>query len=132
MKITKLQLEQIIREEIEEMVFGSKIGFSFKEPRPLTDSPIFKKDEDEELAEGLYGGGKTMPQEIDYLNDALYLLGSIEKTLSGEEGSAAMRALKDAGSAADLLQKALGHQEQGETQFMSMRRSALQKAGKLE
>ena len=92
MKITKLQLEQIIREEIEEMVLGNKIGFSFKEPRPLTDSPIFKKDEDEELAEGIYGG-KAMPQEIDYLNDALYLLGSIEKTLSGEEGSAAMRAL---------------------------------------
>jgi hypothetical protein len=132
MKITKLQLEQIIREEIEEMVLGNKIGFSFKQPRPLTDSAIFKKDEEEEeLSEGIYGG-KAMPQEIDYLNDALYLLGNIEKTLAGEEGRAAMRALKDAGSAADLLQKALGHKEQGETQFMSMRRAALQKAGKLE
>jgi len=130
MKITKLQLKQIIKEEMEEMVFGSKIGFSFKKPRPLTDSAIFGNDEDDDLAEGVYGG-TAMPQEVDYLNDALYLLGSIEKTLAGEGGSAAMRALKDAGSAADLLQKALGNQEQGPTQFMSMRRAALQKSGKL-
>ena len=130
MKITKLQLKQIIKEEMEEMVFGSKIGFSFKNPRPLTDSAIFGSNKDEELDEGVYGG-TAMPQEVDYLNDALYLLGSIEKTLAGEGGSAAMRALKDAGTAADLLQKALGNQDQGETQFMSMRRAALQKAGKL-
>lgn len=128
MKITKSKLNRIIKEEIEEMIFGSKIGFAFKTPIPLTDSAIFSKDEEEEeINEGIYAGTAS-PEEVEYLNDVLYLLGNIEKTLTGESSPATSRALKDAGAAADLLQRALGHQEQGELQFMNMRRAALQKS----
>jgi len=128
MKITKSKLNQIIKEEIEEVIFGSKIGFAFKAPRPLTDSPIFAKEEgEEEVNEGVYAG-TAMPEEIEHLNDVLYLLGNIEKMLAGESSPATSRALKDAGTAADLLQRVLGHQEQGELQFMNMRREALQKS----
>ena len=76
MKIKKSKLNQIIKEEIEEVI-----------------------------SEGIYAG-TAMPEEIEHLNDVL----------------------KDAGTAADLLQRALGHQEQGELQFMNMRRAALQKS----
>jgi hypothetical protein len=126
MKITKSKLRQIIKEEIEEVVFGSKIGFSFKSPRPLTDSAIFGEKE-EEVNESLYSG-TAMPEDIDAVNDALYLLGNVERTLENEEGAPARRARKDVASAADLIQKALGHMEQGELQFTAMRRAALQKS----
>ena len=128
MKITKAKLKQIIKEEIEEVVFGSKIGFSFKSPRPISDSAIFgEQGDEEEINESLYTG-TAMPEDIDAVNDALYLLGNVERVLQSEESPAARRALKDASAAADLIQKALGHMGQGSMQFAAMRKAALQKA----
>ena len=55
MKIKKSKLNQIIKEEIEEVI-----------------------------SEGIYAG-TAMPEEIEHLNDVLYLLGNIEKTLERQQ-----------------------------------------------